>query len=427
MNSLPTWSGGSVVNWGGEEPNPRNSWGDSLGLPVVDLPLRLSDFVAPHHSPRAVWKTQPSLRKVVSFAARNVAVVPLHVYVRESDTNRVRDTQSDAAQLLTQPAPFVSLPRLLDHLVVDMMLYDKWMVLYDGTSLRRVPAKLIDVKSDFLGGITALRVRGPEGQLIDVTDATLAYDAGWSDDSEGGISPMKTLATLLDEQLQAVKWRLEAWENSTRLTGVLMTDGTLGPQNRQRLKNSWAAFKSTEAGGVPLLEDGVKYQSIEPRKPVDSSDLTGRQLTDAEVASAYHIAPELVGARAGTFSNIKAFREMLYGPTLGPILTRIEAAFNEKIIPQLAPTGAYCEFNREAAMAGSFAEQAAYLQKTVGGPYMTRAEARTLQNLPYLDGTDELITPMNVTEGGIADPSDTDSTKTAIPEWGGTTNDNHQN
>lgn len=426
MSSIPTWSGGSIVNWGGEEAPRKNSWGDPSVIPVMDRPVLLSDYTAPKHHPRTVWKTQPSLRKVVSFAARNVAVVPLHIYVRESDTNRVRDTASEAAKLLSQPSPFVSLPRLLDHLVVDMMLYDKWMVLYDGTALRRVPAKLIEVKSDFLGGVTSLGVRGPNNEVLDVTDAVLAYDAGWSDDGEGGISPMKTLAVLLDEQLQAIQWRAEAWENAARLTGVLTTEKTLAKQNRDRLKASWAAFRSKSAGGVPLLEDGVKFQTIEPRKPVDSSDLQGRQLTDVEVASAYHIAPELVGARAGTFSNIKAFREMLYGPTLGPILTRIEAAFNERIIPQLAPEGAYCEFNRESAMAGSFAEQAAYLQKTVGGPYMTRAEARALQNLPHIDGTEELITPMNVTEGGLADPSDTDSTKTGLPEWGGTTNDKNQ-
>src|SRR5690606_36024496 len=65
------------------------------------------------------------------------------------------------------------------------------------------------------------------------------------------------------------------------------------------------------------------------------------------------------------------------------------------------------EFNIEEKLQGNFEEQAAALQTAVGGPWMTRAEARSLRNLPTIDGADELIVPMNVTEGGLASPNDT--------------------
>ncbi len=52
-------------------------------------------------------------------------------------------------------------------------------------------------------------------------------------------------------------------------------------------------------------------------------------------------------------------------------------------------------------------ETAALLQTAVGAPYMLRSEARAVQNLPYVDGTDELVTPLNVTTGGLASPRDT--------------------
>ena len=42
---------------------------------------------------------------------------------------------------------------------------------------------------------------------------------------------------------------------------------------------------------------------------------------------------------------------------------------------------------------------------------MTRNEARARQNLPAVEGGDELIVPMNVTEGGLASPTDTDPTR----------------
>jgi hypothetical protein len=65
------------------------------------------------------------------------------------------------------------------------------------------------------------------------------------------------------------------------------------------------------------------------------------------------------------------------------------------------------EANVASKLRGSFEEQASLLQTAVGGPYMTRAEARTVQNLPHLDGTDELIVPLNVVVGGLASPTDT--------------------
>ncbi|XBH21604.1 phage portal protein [Jonesiaceae bacterium BS-20] len=413
------WASKSVVTWGKDEtPQALDSWGQHLTphIQVVDPGVPLSELTTGARSPMAMWKTQPSLRKVVSFAARNVASVPLHVYIRESDTSRQRDANGAAEGLLRNPSQLVTGPKLLHDVVVDLMLYDRWMITIIDGELRRIPAKLIQVEYDFLGGITSLGVSTPKG-VVDVTGNVLAYDSGWADSSEGGVSPMRTLATVLEEQRRAVQWRAEQWDQGARLSGILTYPGTMNPNKKQRFIEAWRAYTASKAGGTPILENGMEYKPIDRGRPIDSKDLEGRKLTDAEVASFYHIPPELVGARQGTFSNIAAFRQMLFGPTLGPILSRIEAAINAQIIPALAPAGAYAEFNRESALAGSFAEQASYLQKAVGAPYMTRAEARAIQNLPRIDDTDELIVPLNVIEGGLASPADTAPSNE--PEWGG--------
>jgi hypothetical protein len=69
----------------------------------------------------------------------------------------------------------------------------------------------------------------------------------------------------------------------------------------------------------------------------------------------------------------------------------------------------YVEQDREAAINGSFLEQAKLLSTLTGGPIMTRAEGRAKLNLPHIDGTEELIVPLNVVEGGQASPQDTGS------------------
>jgi phage portal protein BeeE len=363
--------------------------------------------------PATMWKTQPALRKVVSFAARQIGSIPWHAYRRVSDTDRQRMAGSPAEAKLNQPARFVTGYTLWRNIAIDAMLYDLFCVLnLDGT-LVRIPPRLLEIRSDFLGQVIKIILRTPGNEEdIDLTDAPLALSFGWSANGGGGVSPLFTLAQILEENRRSVEWRASQWENTPKMSGILRRPADAPgwkPEQRDRFLASWREWRDTpKAGGSPLLEDGMSYDILEGIKPVDAKDIEGRQLTDAEVASAFHIPPELVGAREGNFSNISAFRQMLFGPTLGPIFTEMQQAVNAGLITSLdASPDLYVEMDRDSAINGSFLEQAKLLSTLVGGPVMTRAEGRAKLNLRYIDGTDELIVPMNVTEGGQASPQDT--------------------
>src|SRR5690606_16519240 len=66
----------------------------------------------------------------------------------------------------------------------------------------------------------------------------------------------------------------------------------------------------------------------------------------------------------------------------------------------------------EQMLRGSFEEQATVLQASVGGPWMTVNEARRLQNLPPVDGGDDLIRPLSVSTAG----GDAEATEESAPE-----------
>ncbi|ANC31438.1 phage portal protein [Isoptericola dokdonensis] len=387
----------------GTGPVSHTSW----GIPVVDAgtPLALG-FEG--RDPQRVWETQPSVRKVVEFAARAVAAVAWHAFERVDDTDRQRDAGSTIETTLNRPARFTSGFELKRDIVTDWMLYDRWCVALIGDELVRIPPRLLEVGSDFLGRVNRLAVSTPTG-IVNLLDVPVAYGAGWHTSMAYGTSPTKTLSSLMDEQERAVQWRSDQWDHAAKLTGVIEHPGKFkDPRARAEFAAGFDEYRRSKSGGTPIFENGMKYSSVETLKPADAKDIEGRQLTDIEVSSFYHIPPELVGAREGTMANVAAFRQMLYGPTLGPILTALNQAFNSEIVPALAgKVGMYAELDREGAIAGSFVEEAVVLQTAVGGPWLTRAEARARKNLPHLDGTDELITPLNVTEGGLASPRDT--------------------
>lgn len=93
-------------------------------------------------SPAELWRTQPHLRTVVSFLARNLGQLGLHTFTRVGD-ERQRDRTSTAARALRYPNSYTTAYDLIFSLVVDLCLYDVayWLPLLDGdrVELHRLP------------------------------------------------------------------------------------------------------------------------------------------------------------------------------------------------------------------------------------------------------------------------------------------------
>lgn len=378
------------------------------GAWVVDPPMSLMEAANSY----TVWATQPSVRKVVDFIARNIASISVHQFERVSDTERRRVSTGPVADLLRDPstAPLETAYRFWHSVLVDRLIYDKWMALTvtdaGAIKLQRVPGRRFRFETDALDRIVGATVWGQGGQTQDVRLDQLIGDAGYSVRGGNGTSPMQTLKDVLSEASESVKYRRDIMARGARVPAYISrpTPWPADGKARKRFEEQWRAFESGggRAGGTPLLEDGMELRAVDSFKPVDVEVIEGRKLTDAEVASAYHIAPELVGAREGNFASIDAFRQMLYGSSLGPYIIEWEAVLNLAF----GDESTYLEANIDAKLRGSFLEQAAVTSSAVGAPWMTRDEARSMRNLPPVPGGDQLVTPLNVLIGGQTSPRD---------------------
>lgn len=393
----------------------------TLGHRVVDPGVPLRQYNAGRVvDPVKMWREHSSLRKVVTFAAEQIASIPWKCYVRVDDNDRRRASNSTAEQLLNAPGKMITGFTFWRDIVIDYMLSDRWAFVATGKELLRIPPDMLDIRCSPLGQVLAIYIADGEGglmrnkntgEVINWIDGPLAVGWGWSGASVGGISPLVTLAEMLDESARAVVWRKNKWESSAKFDGFLSRPaGVWDPRKRERFIADWDKWKQF-GQGTPILEDGMTYHerdtgSVEASK---AKDLEGRKLTDEQVASAFGIAPEYVG-REGNFSNMQAWRQMLFGPTLGPKFTAIQQAVNQLALPWMDTTpGLYAEQDRDAAINGSLVEQAEVLSKLTGGPIMSVAEGRAKLNLPFKPGTEEIITPMNVVRGGGPQASPEDS------------------
>ena len=404
---------------------------ERLGLRrPVHLPIDTNVYAAPiiDHMYQQVlgktyedlWKEQPHLRTVVDFLARNIAQLGIHAYKNEGDEGRIRVRTGFLPGLLRKPNPHQTGYELVHELVADLALYNRayWMITqttdsrkYEVRSIRPGWVQGFRDGDAWDPGDLVVKLPGTHHDTVIPRDRLL-YFHGWNpEDSRTGISPVEALKSTLAEQIQASMFREQMWRNGGRV-GAYMTRPVDAPawtnEDRKRFKDAFRASHTgngTDVGGTPLLEDGIEMKRV-GFSAKDEQFVESHKLSLQTVAAVFHVNPTMVGLLDNAnYSNVREFRRMLYGETLGPIIKMIEERLNGFMLPRMnLPDALYVEFNTESRLRGSFEEQGKVLQTSIGGPWLTINEGRALQNLPAVEGGEDLIKPLNVTQDGDQDP-----------------------
>lgn len=368
-----------------------------------------------------LYETQPALRSVISFLADNVAGLPLKCYVRKPDGSRERDRDSALAKVLARPNGWTTGHELIRATVSDYLLHDSalWLTIpsdsESGWTVAEIPRDWAKFETE--DGMSSVAVK-ISSEYMDGREITLHEDDfirfnGWSPyGTASASSKIESLKQILSEQISAWEFRNGVWKNGGHVTqwisrpaGVDWSEGA-----RDRFAKSWKAKFSgegTDTGGTPLLEDGMRLESF-GFNAREAQWVEATKLSREDVCAVYHVNPGLIyHTDSITYASAKDNARALYSETLAPLLDYLEERINAFLVPRLGlDSSHYCEFDLAAKLQGSFEEQAAVMSSAVGAPWMTRNEARTMRNLPRIEGGDELIVPLNVLEGGQASPRD---------------------
>ena len=373
---------------------------------------------------RRLYATQANLHAVVSFLSDSIAQLPLKVYTRNGETDRERDRDSVAAKLLWQPNADQTAYEFVNGLTTELLLMGVGViwVLPDadsssGYQLRIIPREWIqDQKSLTNYAPDVLRVSTTGGgSVIEIPRNEFVMFRMYNPGNPGGYqSPIAALRQTLTEQVQADKFRTEIWRSSGRFNAYLTRPKDVQPWDDEQRKRFVTAFREAwgqggeNAGKMPLLEDGMEIKPYQFNAK-EAQYAETKQLSREDVAAAYHVNPSLIWHNnTQTYASAKDNARALYADCLGPLIQMIQQRLNSFLLPMIGATpDTYVEFDLTEKLKGSFEERASILQSAVGGPYMTRNEARADNNLPPVEGGDELIVPLNVVEGGQASPQDT--------------------
>ena len=375
-------------------------------------------------SARQLYATQANLHAVVSFLADSIAQLPLKVYRRDGENDRKRVRDSVSAQLLYRPNADQTECEFINSLLIEYLLMgvaNVW-VLPDadsesGYQLRLIPREWVE-RTDAVTNYApdVLRVRSKaNAPLIEIPRTEFVQFRMYCPGNPGGYqTPIAALRQTLQEQIQADRFRTEIWRSSGRFNAYITRPKDVAPwDDETKLKwvkafrEGWGAGGGN-SGSIPLLEDGMEIKPYQFNSK-EAQYAETKQLSREDVAAAYHVNPSLIWhTTTQTYASAKDNARALYADCLGPTIQMIQQRLNSFLLPMIGEDPeVYCEFDLTEKLKGSFEERASILQASVGGPWLTRNEARADNNLPPIDGGDELIVPLNVVEGGQASPQDT--------------------
>ena len=373
---------------------------------------------------KELYQTQDNLQAVVNFLANSIAQLPLKVYVRDGETERRRDRTSAAAQLLYRPNEDQTSFEFIRALAVEFYVFGSvyvW-VLPDANSesgyqLRIVPTEWL-VSRNKSGAYAPDTIRictHTGGDAVDVPRSEFVQFRTYSAGSPGGfISPISALRQTLTEQVEAGRFRRQLWRSSGRLNAQIIRPKDVAPWDEKQRAKFAEAFRQawgsggSKAGSIPIMEDGMEIKPFSTSFK-ESEWSQSVVLSREAVAAAYSVNPSLIWhSNTQTYASARDNARALYAECLGPTIQMLQQRINAFLLPMIgAEPNTYVEFDLTEKLKGSFEERAQILQTAVGAPWLTRNEARADLNLPRIDGGDELITPLNVTEGGQASPRDT--------------------
>lgn len=400
----------------------------TLSQPLIDY--RPAAGLDPHE----LWSTQPAVRTVVGFIARSISSIPFSVYQGDPDGGpgggKVLEPANPVHRALHRPWPKQGQGRFIEALILDLHLFGRWgfFALPDGSGgyeLPKIKANRFSLVVDGLGRYTGVAIHPADGGAPEVIPTDdVVFDLGPEPvhgDHRVGSTSVATLQDLARELDALGDYRSELFQNSAMVPAVIErpAGAKWSDDAWQRFRETFATYKAGggNAGGTPILEDGMTYKSISAISPRDAQYIDVRKLALEEAAEAMHIPPELVGAREGTNSNILALREQLYIDVLGPLIKWTEEAMNAGLSHLLKP-GEEIRADVDTRLRTDAATRAKISQTQVGRPIQTVNEARAERGWPAIDGGDELITPLNVVEGGLASPADTGQTNEPDPDSG---------
>jgi len=176
--------------------------------------------------------------------------------------------------------------------------------------------------------------------------------------------------------------------NMSRPSGVLTTDLQIKQPDVELLRARWnEQAKGLNAGGVPILTHGLKFQPIGISNE-DAQVLDQLKHNDRTIAAVFGVPAILLGfTDTGTQKSAETQMREWLASGLNFVITHIEQAFDKFIGLATVPAGReWTEFDRNILLETNFKERIEGLARGVQAGIIAPDEARYAEGYPAVPG-----------------------------------------
>lgn len=351
----------------------------------------------------------PTAYTCIKVISETIGMLPVHHY-RKTDNGReiLDDALSDVVAY--RPNSSMTAADFYATWIANTLAYGYGIVRIErvGGQLRLRPAKSEWVKIDKLQTgdlVYDIHWDGNENYHERVFEPDVLHLKGLGFDGLKAKAPVEYAAEAYGFALSAQKYGAEFFKNGAHIKGFIelptgvKLEGTTKEDRRstwQRIKQGVLGSISGEgsAGGVGLLEAGMKFQAVS--LPNDQAQfLESRKFSREEIAAMFRVPAYMVGEMGGAIkSNIEQQSIEFIQYAVMPWLVKMEQEMKHKLLQ--GRRAEYFKFNVNAYLRGTALERAQYLKEMRYAGLITEAEGRKYEDWPAVPTEGSLMRPKNV-------------------------------
>ncbi|WP_259556444.1 phage portal protein [Clostridium botulinum] len=232
-----------------------------------------------------------------------------------------------------------------------------------------------------------------QGQIIYTSDE-IAHFKNFSMNGLKGTSIKKYLSDVVENEQYSNKVLRDKYQNGLQDPIIVQFIGDLNEVKQQKIKKKFSDMGGAKNAGkvVPIPTD-FKVEQLET-KLVNNQFFQLQGLTTRHIANAFGVKGfQLNDMEKSTYNNIEQQNKAFYSDTLQNVLTTYEQEMDYKLLTsdEQDKEGYYWQFNVDSILRSDLASRTTSYQVGINTGYMTISEVREKENLPYIEGTDQLI------------------------------------
>lgn len=352
----------------------------------------------------------------IATVSQNLAAMPLNLYRRADNGGRDRASNHPLYGVLHDMAnPTMTAFEAREALIASLMVAGNAFARLEWNTRGQVstlypldPGKVAVERLE--SGRLRYRVSSDRGGVrIYLQEEILHLRYRLARDGVMGLSPIQIARETFNLALTQQETAGKQASKSFLPEGALVFPNPINKDQRQAMLDKMEAKVNSDLStrGILVLDGGTDWKSFSFSSK-DAEFLESRKLTNLDICRIWGVPPTVAGITDNaTYSNSDQESRALVVRCLAPMARRVEQAMNATLLTAENRKSMFIEHDLNGLLRGDM--KARYDAYNVGrnGGWLSVNEIRGWENMPKIDGGDEYLSPLNMTDLGArqSDPA----------------------